>query len=271
MSKPPKGAQVDWGHPLARGLVYAALYNEASGPRVWDVAGRTNGAMSGGSKWVSARKGPGVGSRAGTEKIEASLATLPNGSASSFTIASWVRTYAYVSLASAWGFGGQLPAATSGDGTGRYLLQFNNHYYFWGFNADWDTGIAWDIDANWHHIVFTFDGTTLRFYRDGVLTATGTPSRTLSTAGDFVTAFSFYSSGGTTAANMDLDIGLIYSRTLSADEITRLYSESYAFIQAPAARRWLAAPTGGTTVFGPWPMVNCDPPLKLPLIVMPSQ
>ena len=40
--KPPVGSQIDWGHPLARGLVGCWLLNEGAGGRAHNLSGRGN-------------------------------------------------------------------------------------------------------------------------------------------------------------------------------------------------------------------------------------
>jgi len=57
----------------------------------------------------------------------------------------------------------------------------STNLYFAGWSNDLDTGI--DIaDTNWHHLVVTFDGTTIIVYKDGGTAASG--EQDSSTAGD---------------------------------------------------------------------------------------
>jgi hypothetical protein len=56
--KPPLGSQINWAHPLARGLVGCWLMNEGSGNKIWDsVKGRPGIAATGIPLWT----GDGVG------------------------------------------------------------------------------------------------------------------------------------------------------------------------------------------------------------------
>src|SRR2546430_2775798 len=52
--KPPLGAQINWGHPLAQGLVGCWLFNEAGGGIVKDALCRLDGTFAGTAKpsWV---------------------------------------------------------------------------------------------------------------------------------------------------------------------------------------------------------------------------
>jgi hypothetical protein len=55
-NKPPKGAQVNFGHPLAKGLSLLLLYNEGSGvPR--DLLGVNNPVENGGPTWGTSSAG----------------------------------------------------------------------------------------------------------------------------------------------------------------------------------------------------------------------
>src|SRR3990167_2761192 len=54
--KPPLGSTINWGHPLAKGLVACWLMNEGGGNVVRDIAGRANGAIVN-AVWNSTAKG----------------------------------------------------------------------------------------------------------------------------------------------------------------------------------------------------------------------
>lgn len=109
----------------------------------------------------------------------ASPSALPTGSAASFTIEGWQNSSVFNSLSVIYGFGNP-DSGLDVKGGERYLIEFNNDYYFWGdldgshADADWDTGIPFDTDGAWHMWVFVANATTLSFYRDGVLRASTT-------------------------------------------------------------------------------------------------
>lgn len=205
-------------HPLARGMnvFWLGLPGRAGGSRVYDLAGNLHGT---GAEW----SGSAMKSRAGAEKIEVGAAgKVPVGASDPFTIAIRHRTFSYVSLAVVFGFGEQLPSNTGG-GVQRYFLQFNSNYYLWGGAADWDSGIVWDSDGQWHDAVFISDGTNVSFYRDGIFRASATrPS--FGTASSYISAFSGHAAAAS-SANMDLGYGAIWSRALSASEVKSLSSE----------------------------------------------
>lgn len=226
------GDPVNRAHPLNRGLAawwLAGLRPYGGGGRWYDLtrAAAHTGTLVGGPAWVGGGRPGGSGAVravAGSERIEAAGAAVPTGAAAPWTISFWHRTRAFVSLSQVFGFGPQLPADVNG--AHRYVLQYLNNYYFWGASADWDTGIAWDVDDAWHHAAFVCDGSNLYFHRDGVqrATRTGLPPG-LVTAGTYVTAFGRHPSG-TSSPNCDLDDCFIWSRALSAAEAWAWYDQS---------------------------------------------
>jgi hypothetical protein len=80
-------------------------------------------------------------------------------------------------------------------------------------------------DFDWHHMVYTFNGTGGAHYRDNILivsggSATGTPS--VSTE-KLRIGFTQWAGGSEKYMNGTIDEVKIYDRVLSTDEITRLY------------------------------------------------
>lgn len=49
--KPPAGSSLNFGHPLAQGLVGAWLLNEGGGKKLIDIARKNNGSLLGGYNW----------------------------------------------------------------------------------------------------------------------------------------------------------------------------------------------------------------------------
>lgn len=224
-------------HPLNRGLVvwWLAL-NQGPGfgtQRFLDLLRRNHGSFVSGPTWRSNRRrthGWGcVDAAGGTEKIQVQATNLPTGSTAAWTFQFWHCTRSYVSLSHAFGFGDQLPVGGGPTGTGRYVLQFNagagNNYYFWGFDRDWDTTIAWDVDSVWHQAAFVSTGSDLLFYRDGVLRASRGSLPAFLTSGAWITAFSEHTSA-VSSAQMSLDDCAIWNRALSASEVYARYQQA---------------------------------------------
>lgn len=180
---------------------------------------------------------------------------LPTGATAPFTICGWVFGSTIVSLSHAFGFGsGPLNGSSSGTGNGtiRGVLQFggSGDYYFWGVNADWDTGILWDTDSVWHHIGFTADATNIYFYRDGVQRGSATRPAALATAGTEITVGGRHSSASSFFTG-SVDDFRIYNRRLDAPEFVTLYQAGYAGLRdAPTQYHELGAlKTTGATAY----------------------
>jgi alpha-mannosidase len=51
-------------------------------------------------------------------------------------------------------------------GAERFLIERNGHVYFWGSQIDIDSGVPYDLHR-WQMITATYDGSTIRVYKDG--------------------------------------------------------------------------------------------------------
>lgn len=221
---------VDLSHPLNRDRALW-LYAPAgwSGGSTWtDLCQRRRGVLAGGSAWALTPYGAGVDFTGGTLSRQVQYAGgMPTGVADPWSIGFWHRTTANVSLSAYFGFGYRIPEdPDSVPGGLRYCLNFNGNYYWWGAAADWDTGVPFDADSQWHRVDFTHDGTSWRLYRDGVLAA-GPQSRHASTnvAGNYATVGGGHSSAAASASATVAD-PTILSRCWSADEVRTNYTLS---------------------------------------------
>lgn len=100
----------------------------------------------------------------------------------------------------------------------RALIRYNSHVYFWGNGNDLDSSA--DYGSGSAHIVATYDGTTLRLYKDAVQIASGAKAFG---AGDTTFAFAKQAFGGAgfmVETQARLDEGAIYRRALTVAEIT---------------------------------------------------
>lgn len=220
-------------HPLNRGLfVRWQVLPQYAGTTIRDLFGRNPGTLTGVTWESSVGRQGGRGSTAtagGTSSIIdiSTGVNMPCQSSATdpHTFSYWHRTTSYKSLSSPVSFGNQARTA-AGTGVLRGILQFNNNYYCWGNSADWDTGVAYDVDSLWHHAAVTFDGSDRRFYRDGVLAAgpSNTGVSSFSTVGTYIEASTRHTAGESPVGNID-DIRM-WSRCLSADEVWRVYSLS---------------------------------------------
>lgn len=97
---------------------------------------------------------------------------------------------------------------------------------FWVANSDWDTGLVWPTGSNPNLLAFTFDGSYLRFYKDGVLAAgpvTDTVSSMRVTKTSLVVHGRAYWTPSINGPDADFLLGAVWSRCLSDAEIAGVF------------------------------------------------
>ncbi len=113
----------------------------------------------------------------------------------------------------------------------------------WGGNMGWNPVPA---AAQWHHLVFTFDGTLTKIYADGVFNRELANSSIDTIAGTPITLASQRNNDGTVTgwggSRGSLIIGRvrIHSAPLTAQQVTSNYDlekSSFAFAAAPMSQR----------------------------------
>lgn len=248
-TRPPLGAQIDWGHPLARGLLVAvpgADYETVRG----GVSSNTGCTVRG------TRGGLGLYSPGGTgPKAEWHRPTLTGLAATEFTLAARVSLTSAPSLANCFTIGANMSTTGTGAGDLRGILLFNGHWYFWGGSADWDSGVNFDTTGTPRDVVFTGDGSdaqpVVRLYLDGQLVATSNGSLTGnlaalgSTNTPYVTFAGRHVSGGDSLTGA-LHRGAYWNRRLSNEEVAWLAAEPFAFLARQSSKiHYLRV--GGTT------------------------
>lgn len=200
--------------------------NQTTGTTVTDSSSAGNHAtLSGTTSWSAGRSG--AGNALGLNGSDA-FATLPAGVVSSlndFTISTWVRvttnsdwarifdfgsgtgTYMFLAPQSGGGGGARFAITTGGNGTEQQL-----------------TASSPLTVGQWKHVVVTLSGTTGRLYIDGVQVAINTnmtlkPSSLGATTQNYIGKSQY----NDPYLNGAVDDFMIYSRTLSAAEVTSLY------------------------------------------------
>jgi hypothetical protein len=95
--------------------------------------------------------------------LQAGVAKLPTKGTSSWTINLFVKVAKQPEhLTTIAGFGdGQ-----DNSGEERFLIANNGHIYFWGSNIDIDGGVPYDLNR-WQMVTITYDGKTIRIFKDG--------------------------------------------------------------------------------------------------------
>src|SRR3989338_2687980 len=208
---------------MARVLVGYWGFEEGSGAMAYDGSNYGNtGTLTAGPSWTKGKVGSALSFDGTDDYVEkASAIGLPTGATAPFTLSGWVKVSAYVDLSHVFGFGSQMPNGLN-NGTMRSILEYNSNWYFWGAGADWDTGIAFDADNNWHFAVISANATNIFFYRDGVLRASSARPAALQTANTYVTMGSKHSAGA--FFNGQIDEVRCYNRELSAEEVRYHYN-----------------------------------------------
>ena len=89
--KPPKGAMLNRGHNLARGLVGCWLMNEGGGNIVNDLSGSHNNGIITGATWAGGIYGSCLSFNGSNQWVDISDATLPAPGTSDFSIVTVLR------------------------------------------------------------------------------------------------------------------------------------------------------------------------------------
>ncbi len=153
------------------------------------------------------------------------LLSNPLDGVSAFSISGWVNpdstSSGTFSLVSRWAGGGDNQILIRGGDGGVQFYTFNASAVQVGGNIS-----TYSINT-WQHFVATYDGSTMRMYKDGVVSAT-----TYSQTGNMANTSGGPRIGGGSGSgseyymNGQIDDVRIYNRALSASEITQLYNQT---------------------------------------------
>lgn len=248
--KPPLGARIKHGHPLAHGLKSAWLFNEGGGGLFLDVAGSNHATASG----TVSRSAESVDFTAAANSLVCTAASPVK--TNRITVATWINpsTGARGDLVTCW-----LQGTSQSQFNLLYGLSANRPAFYISDGAalynSGDSGLLMTV-GNWHFVVGTFDGVAVRVFVDGRIGASTATSPVLNTSS--LTAVRFGDNAfGDGNFNGHMRSAMIWDRALSSSEILWLYGDPYAFI-APPARRYfpkvgaaIISIQGGTPVAGP--------------------
>lgn len=140
------------------------------------------------------------------------------------TLEAWVKrdgtpgTYKYIAGKYYSGNNGSYNLYTGSSGGLRFYIGYSSTQ--WIPSPDAGTGV-WD--GNWHHIVGTYDGVTVRLYKDGVEVGSGTA--TTESIGYNTNNFYIGSYGAGFYFSGLIDEVRVYSRDLSTSEILEQYNK----------------------------------------------
>jgi hypothetical protein len=267
-TKPILGEQIDWSHPLARGLVGFWLMNENSGSWVNDLSGNGNHGTITTMTW----RGNAEGATLDTDTVgyvevpHSSVLNVPSNQN-----ATWVIRFKAATTATSRGlFGKWLSSATKRS---------------WGINVRSDNDLSLYIssdgsaieeqswtnsnltDDQWYTAAVVYHAPTADLYLNGqyVQTVTHTVQTTCYAGIGQV----FIGKGATTSYDGEISWVNLYNRALSATEIARLYYDSFCMMVQERPELYVAAeaPAGG----GQFIMVSrAAVPFLIPLGVIVS-
>jgi len=228
--KPTRGIQLNRTHPLARGLMAYWLMNEGSGSKVFDFSGNGNtGTLQGDTHFVPGRFGSALYFDGTGDYVSCGHDSSLHIE-KSITVSAWIKHNDW----SSWNWVASI--ARKGDLKSSWELSIVNRKMgleIWD-NADSDRA-EYDVqtfdDDKWYHFVGTYDKQYIRLFIDGVEKAAPV-SRTsdIGQTGDAnvdVTIAARQASGSRNYFPGSVDNVMIFSRALSASEISLLYREPF--------------------------------------------
>jgi len=225
--KPPFGVLLRHGHPLARGLAGAWLFNEGRGDRVWDLSGAghagTLTSMDPATDWVGGSHGHALDFDGTNDRVIVGPdAGINFGIANACVVRCKLRSFGAEEVFvghKEWNNGGYFLEA----GTPGKLYYCANGSY---------VGVTHGIiagDEVWLGVSRL--GTSVQFYKNGV--PLGSP-QTLGTnnalAISAIGGYRTYPTGTDSWVDMRCDYVYCWSRPLSAGEMAWLYREPFGFL-----------------------------------------
>ncbi len=231
ISKPLLGAQLNWAHPLNKGLVGYWLFNEGMGDKANDLSMNGNvGTLSGmafpsttSSGWNPGHKGVGLNFDGVNDCVDA-------GNRKSLQIDGDVTLS--VHLKHSIGEGYLIGKGIGNDNTQMWYLRinFDNRIEFIGGNSS-ENGMGFDVltidtisNNTWNYLVGTISGNTANIYINGKISKSELVTSRQSNAGNVLIGKRVDDWIRFTGA---LDKVCIYNRALSAQEIMELYIDPY--------------------------------------------
>lgn len=251
LQKPPLGSQVNWGHPLARGLVGCWLMNEGSGVWVQDYSGNGNhgtcinmSPQSNTSGWNPGPHGGALVFDGSNDYINCGSGSSLNFGTNDFSVFAWINPKTYAAS--------------------RYLFGRGNANDGWWSQLVWTTKLIFRIklldtattnsayvdglidigDSNWHFVGFTARRSgNLSLFVDGKLDGTPASITTISNV-DIAGPVYFGCRDATTSYLNAASNYMIYNRALSAEEIAFLYAFPYCMFEDAGFPAWMYSPSG---------------------------
>jgi len=230
--KPIRAIQLNKSHPLARGLVACWLFNEGTGNKVFDLSGNSNaGTFQGDTSWAAGKFGSALEFDGVDDHVDLGLSTPTLGVTDGITILSCHKLANLTAnqhiYGRGWSYGNK-------KGVELESVAINDRYILWlGNGTDRQFLYADDNSAttDWQQVVYTWDGTTIKAYVDGVKQV---GERTLSGPLDYDNTYADIAKGYYGAFfNGQIDHVMLFNRALTAAEIAHLYREPFCMFDLP--------------------------------------
>ena len=210
------------------GLVAYWSFNEGSGTIAHDFSGNgNNGTLSGTTipVWTNGKFGKALTFDGSTSNVAFSFNATPINTIQRLTFSAWIKT-------------------SVGTGVENNVIEIGGNYNSWAIYIDsgdggmpslsltgnWSTGRVKATtnvkDGKWHLVTGTFDGTTGTIYIDG--NAQNSAAVTLKSQTGVLSSAIGMNIGGGDPWNGQIDEVRIYSRALSASEVSNLYNQGLA-------------------------------------------
>jgi Concanavalin A-like lectin/glucanases superfamily len=281
--KPGPWAKIDGGHPLARGLASAWLFNDARPGQTHDLVTGTgwtpnSGYAAGFGNAPTVAAGP-FGAPAFHWRGASDNGISPDSNTpfqqTSITVLAWARRTAsqqstifstcFQSGASkGWAFG-------ISDSSANVVKWYTAN----GSTTDTRSSSFALANNTWYQCVGTFDDASgaKKLYVDGKQEDSTTWSNHIEYSGTTAVFGALVPTGTNQVYTGDLDHFLVWNRALSAAEVQLLYAQPFAFVAQPSAARTFflasqdvspSAPAGGLTLTAPAPSDSTGDTLTAP-------
>jgi hypothetical protein len=244
-TKPPVGSQINFGHPLSKGLVGCWLMNEGGGPTANDLSGNKNKGILENATWCT----DGIKLPSGASARVYNLNGIKNISKSTYTIVSCFR-----GDRDSWGTGGLYSYWDISEGdTTRGLFYGDTTLYLYNPNQSnyWDKTNNFPLRTFITTAVIAKETELSQVFLNGTIviaTSNNTPSNYTDIDSFQIGAYNVSSPNASFYFASTWKYNYIYNRALLSSEISSLYTAPYQFINKPRRTVRFVIGTTGTTV-----------------------